>query len=346
MTHYFHINLPDEVIQLHNIYKLHQKTLFLVGGAVRDSLLNLKPNDWDLVTDALPEESKTILKDFKISEEGIKFGVLSVHIDKEQYEIASYRKDVNNKVILGVTILEDCRRRDLTINALYYDIGNKSIIDIVDGLKDIDNKLIRMIGDCKQRFQEDKFRILRIIRISSRLEFRIDDEIVNYIKMDNKLTNVSSERILEEFLNNCCNINYLKLLSEFNFWNQMFPKIEINFDFVSSENVVIVLSNLFGSEINKLKLSKSIKKQVMFLINFDKLNVTNVYEMYQNKIRCGINDDLVNEWIKLKILNDDVFKKFLNYKPSFKILNFNLSGKELGYAIRNFETESFYNMKN
>ena len=142
------IPLPNDIIEISNAYIKAGKDIFLVGGAVRDFIQGVKPKDWDLVTNALPDESKEILRGFRVSDEqGKNFGVLRVYTkdEPEGYEIASYRKDISGgrdtkgddqKVQMGsdVTIEDDCMRRDLTINSLFYDIRNKKIVDLVDGV--------------------------------------------------------------------------------------------------------------------------------------------------------------------------------------------------------------------
>ena len=130
------IKLPNDIIEISKAYIKAGKDIFLVGGAVRDYINGVKPKDFDLVTNALPDESKVILKGFNVSDEqGKNFGVLRVYTkdEPEGYEIASYRRDISGgrdtkgddqKVEMGgdVTIADDCNRRDLTMNALFYNI--------------------------------------------------------------------------------------------------------------------------------------------------------------------------------------------------------------------------------
>ena len=172
------IPLPNDIIEISNAYIKAGKDIFLVGGAVRDFIQGIEPKDYDLVTNALPNESKEILRGFKVSDEqGKNFGVLRVYTkdEPEGYEIASYRRDISGgrdtkgddqKVEMGgdVTIEDDCNRRDLTMNALFYDIKNKQIVDLVGGVEDIKKGIVRAVGDASQRFIEDRLRICRIFR--------------------------------------------------------------------------------------------------------------------------------------------------------------------------------------
>lgn len=213
------IPLPNDIIEVSNAYIKAGKDIFLVGGAVRDFIQGKEPKDWDLVTNSLPEESKEILKGFKLSDEqGKNFGVLRLYTkdEPEGYEIASYRKDISKgrdtkgddqKVEMGkhITIFDDCMRRDLTMNALFYDIKNKEIVDIVGGVDDIKNGIVRAVGNAMERFIEDRLRICRIFRFAARTGGKIDGNTAKAIRTDNRLKgigpkdDVSQERIWEEF---------------------------------------------------------------------------------------------------------------------------------------------------
>ena len=212
------IPLPKDIIDISDAYIKAGKDIFLVGGAVRDFVQEITPKDYDLVTNALPDESKEILKDFNVSDEqGKNFGVIRVFTKDEPtgYEIASYRRDISGgrdtkgddqKVEMGndVTIEDDCNRRDLTMNALFYDIKAKQIVDLVGGVDDIKNGIIRAVGDASQRFIEDRLRILRIFRFAARTGGKIDDQTSDAIRKDNRLRgvgpkdDVSQERIWDE----------------------------------------------------------------------------------------------------------------------------------------------------
>lgn len=162
--------LPYDIINISNQYIKNGKNIFVVGGAVRDFLQGKTPKDYDLVTNALPSESKKILNEFNVSDEqGKNFGVIRVYTKDEPngYEIASYRKDISmgrdtkgndQKVEMGnhITIEDDCMRRDLTINALFYNIEKKEIVDIVGGVNDIKNNVIKAVGNPIERFKEDR----------------------------------------------------------------------------------------------------------------------------------------------------------------------------------------------
>lgn len=182
---------------------------FVVGGCVRDSLLHKKPNDWDLCTNALPEETIKIFRnDFNIIETGLKHGTITlVNKNKECFEVTTYRIDGEyednrrpKKVEYTSLLVEDLSRRDFTINAMAYN-HYRGLIDYFSGEKDLNEKVIRCVGDSKQRFNEDALRILRAYRFMAKLEgFTLDKDVLESSKeLAYLLKNISVERIREEF---------------------------------------------------------------------------------------------------------------------------------------------------
>jgi len=165
--------IPQSVKDLHDLFSEQGKKLYLVGGSVRDFLTGDKPKDFDLATDALPDEVLQIIGDkYKTNLQGKAFGVVVVYTEDEPagMEIATFREDVskgrNPEVKLGVTIEDDVKRRDLTYNALFYDLGKREIVDLVGGISDWENKITRMVGDPLERIDEDSLRILRAFRFA------------------------------------------------------------------------------------------------------------------------------------------------------------------------------------
>jgi tRNA nucleotidyltransferase/poly(A) polymerase len=371
------IPLPNDIIIISNAYIKAGKDIFLVGGAVRDFIQGKEPKDWDLVTNALPEESKEILKGFKISDEqGKNFGVLRLYTkdEPEGYEIASYRRDISSgrdtkgddqKVEMGkhITIFDDCMRRDLTMNALFYDIKNKEIVDIVGGVDDIRNGIVRAVGDPIQRFVEDRLRICRIFRFAARTGGSIDANTAKAIRNDNRLKgigpkdDVSQERIFEEFRKawkQSLNFNdYLNFFTKFDMWDQVFPGANINTDFIKSTDFVVVIANLFKNEplnglelklVQDYKIEYDTTKKVIFLLSFSTLTPETAFEMYKKKVQCSIKDTTILEWIKVCSINDPVKIKFLEYKPSTsaeELMAKGITGRDLGIKIKELEVENF-----
>lgn len=182
------------------------KRAHIVGGSVRDFLLLKTPFDYDITTDALPEEMKEIFSDFRTVETGIKHGTLTVLADGEPYEVTTYRVDGEyedhrhpKKVEFTDSLAGDLARRDFTMNAICYN-ERDGFVDMFDGLGDIKNKIIRAVGDPARRFEEDALRILRAIRFSAVLGFEIEENTRKWaIEKSHLLSMVSPERIYTEF---------------------------------------------------------------------------------------------------------------------------------------------------
>ncbi len=374
------IKLPQDVIDISDAYIKAGKDIFLVGGVIRDFLKQTKAKDYDLVTNALPEESKRILKDFNVSDEqGKNFGVLRIFTKDEPlgYEVASYRKDISkgrdtkgddDKVEMGshITIEDDCMRRDLTVNALFYDIKTKEIVDIVGGIDDIKNGVIRAVGDASERFKEDRLRIIRTFRFASRIGGVIDFETFNAIKSDNRLKgisakdDVSQERIWDEFtkaFKQSKDFNvFLKLLTDFDMWEQIFPGVNINTELINSKDFLILITNLFKNEVpskqlepklvQDFKIDLSTARKVIFLLSMLTMKIDDVPDMFKKKQQCFISDSVIAEWLKINSVTDFRLET-LKFKPSVssqELMDRGITGKELGIKIREMEIENFKRM--
>ncbi|MDU4473392.1 MAG: CCA tRNA nucleotidyltransferase, partial [Clostridium perfringens] len=198
------MKLPNNVQYILEKFNSNGFEAFIVGGCVRDSLLNKKPQDYDITTNAFPEKIEELFD--KTIPTGIKHGTVTVLIDKNPYEVTTYRVDgeyLNNRKPKDVkfvsNIEEDLSRRDFTINAMAYSpyLGFK---DCFNGKDDLKNKLIRCVGDPDKRFSEDALRMLRAIRFSCQLNFKIEKLTAESIRKNFKLVkNISMERIQSEF---------------------------------------------------------------------------------------------------------------------------------------------------
>jgi len=210
------------------------KTAFFVGGCVRDFLTGIIPKDYDIATDAFPDEIENIFSNTKPV--GKQFGVILVIIDKIPFEVATFRTDKDYKdgrrpkKVIFTTPEEDALRRDFTINGMFLDPIKKEIIDYVNGLEDINKKIIRAIGDPYKRFEEDKLRMLRAIRFASVLDFKIEDKTWKaIIEKHSEISVVSSERIRDELIKLLTSknaYNGLKLLYESKLLKTILPEVE------------------------------------------------------------------------------------------------------------------------
>ena len=200
------ISMPKEVkFLIDKIYE-HGYEGFIVGGCVRDSILNVLPNDYDITTNAKPDDIMKIFKDYKIIDTGIKHGTVSVVLNDNIYEITTYRIESeyeNNRrpksVEFTTNIEKDLERRDFTINAIAYNtkIG---LVDKFNGIEDIKHRIIKTVRNPDERFEEDGLRMVRAIRFSSKLGFDIDINTLNSIyKNAPIIKNISIERINDEF---------------------------------------------------------------------------------------------------------------------------------------------------
>ncbi|HOK39667.1 MAG TPA: CCA tRNA nucleotidyltransferase [bacterium] len=218
------------------IKKLQKKGFeaYFAGGCVRDFLLKKKFKDIDIATNATPDDVKKIFK--KTIEVGKQFGVVKLIYYGNEYEITTFRKDINYfdgrhpEKIEFCGIEEDAKRRDFTINALYYDVNKNKVLDFVNGVADLKNKIIRAVGAPDERFQEDKLRIIRAIRFAIRLNFKIEKKTYQSIKkFANKIREVSFERIREELkliLTNKGADEAIRLISKTGILKEILPEVE------------------------------------------------------------------------------------------------------------------------
>lgn len=176
---------------------------FIVGGCVRDSILGKAPNDWDITTSAKPEKIKEIFR--RTVDTGIQHGTVTVLVDKDAYEVTTYRVDGiyedhrrPREVLFTVSLEEDLRRRDFTINAMAYN-DEKGLIDVFGGIADLKQGVIRCVGRPEERFDEDALRILRAVRFAAQLGFTIDPDTRDAMKKQaHFLRDISAERIQVE----------------------------------------------------------------------------------------------------------------------------------------------------
>jgi len=179
-------------------------TAFLVGGGVRNELLDLPAKDWDVCTSARPEDVSVLFEDTQFV--GAAFGVTLVRLDGFEYEVATYRTEGGyvdgrrpTEVELVVDVREDVTRRDFTMNALLL-TSNNVVLDYVGGLEDVANRVVRCVGDPDLRFQEDALRMLRCVRFAATLGFTVEENTLAALKNNaHLLAKVSVERVRDEF---------------------------------------------------------------------------------------------------------------------------------------------------
>lgn len=178
---------------------------FVVGGCVRDSILGRAPEDWDITTSAKPQQVKALFP--RTIDTGIQHGTVTVMQEKEGFEVTTYRIDGKyedsrhpREITFTPNLTEDLRRRDFTINAMAYN-DQVGLVDIFGGMEDIDNRMIRCVGCAEERFSEDALRMMRAVRFSAQLGYKIAEDTGEAIKkMASNLKNISAERIQVELV--------------------------------------------------------------------------------------------------------------------------------------------------
>jgi len=232
-------NIDDHALKV--LYRLHKSGYHacLVGGAVRDLLLGIKPKDFDVATDATPEQVNKLFRNCRLI--GRRFRLAHIHFGRQIIEVATYRanhdltqsgiQDESGRIVRDNVfgeLADDVWRRDFTANALYYDISDFSVIDFVGGYEDIKNQQLRLIGDAETRYREDPVRMLRALRFSAKLGFSIDETSEQPIyQLGHLLKDIPAARLYEEVLklfHSGHAVRSFELLLEFDLLQYLFPE--------------------------------------------------------------------------------------------------------------------------
>lgn len=365
------ISLPPKVKYI--IDKIHENNFeaYIVGGCVRDAILGIKPNDYDITTNATPKTIKNIFRDFKCIETGIEHGTISVVIDEEIYEITTYRiegeyKDHRRPENVDFTnkLEEDLKRRDFTINAMAYN-ENEGLVDLFGGKRDIENKIIKTVGNPYDRFNEDGLRMIRAIRFSSKLDFQIEkDTLLAIYNNATIIKNISLERITDEFnkvilSNKPENIIYLfktKLLNNLyisseedeNKIEKLYKKISIlkKIDKVLVKRLVVldyIIENLnidCKMFCKQLVYSKKTNKDHDIILDLIKeTDINNLDKIKIKKILNQIDRKLFEDYLDINrvIYEDeenyekiiDILKEIEENKECYTIKNLKVNGKDI-----------------
>lgn len=199
------ITLPEKVSRIIDTFMRAGYEAYAVGGCVRDSILGKEPEDWDITTSATPAEIKALFP--RTIDTGIAHGTVTVMLGKEGFEVTTYRIDGKyedsrhpKEVTFTPNLTEDLKRRDFTINAMAYN-EKDGLVDVFDGIGDLNRRIIRCVGDAKKRFTEDALRMMRAVRFAAQLGFRIDPDTKQAIlALAPSLKQISAERIQTELV--------------------------------------------------------------------------------------------------------------------------------------------------
>lgn len=318
--------LPSSVEYVLSKLKENGYQAYVVGGAVRDFLMGKTPHDYDLTSDALPSQISDVFKDFYQEHSGEKHGTIRVIVDHKPIEITTfrcdegytdYRRPDNVEFVKDVYI--DSKRRDFSINAFYYSEGH--IYDFHEGLEDLNNKVIKTIGNPSTRFHEDALRILRAIRFSAKLGYEIESKTKTaLLDCKEELNLIAKERILTELKEISSTSNFFRDIKEyFPIFKLVIPCLDkignsiddiYNFDTKSYGDYIASLSALFSlREINNdfmpwrlfIKMDNESINAIKTLIKLKDINFNNSFD-----------DDYINGLILLsKPVDINVFKNYL-----------------------------------
>lgn len=330
----------------------------IVGGCVRDILLSKEPDDFDITTSAKPEETERIFSDFKLLKNGIKHGTVTVIIDKEPYEITTYRFDGEytdnrhpDRVTFTSNIDDDLSRRDFTVNAIAYNPKDK-ITDLYGGREDIQKRIIRAVGDPVSRFSEDALRIFRAIRFASVLDFEIDAGTGKALfEKKESLLGVSAERLYTEWKKLISGKGAYRILREYSeivavvipeLVNLVLPD-ESSFDKACGELRELSLFALstdlpkdaFVTFSERLKTDSLHKKRGGIILDNLSFPLSTYREIYSRLIAVG-EYDILFDIIKLKILlgkereeSISILSKMQREGVAYRIKDLKINGDDL-----------------
>ena len=331
------ISLPTNVNKIIDTLYNAGYEAYAVGGCIRDSILSKNPYDWDITTNARPEEVKKLFP--KTLDTGIKHGTVSILFKEnnqfKSYEVTTYRCDGlysdgrhPDDVTFVNNLHEDLARRDFTINAIAYN-EKAGIVDDFSGISDLENKIVRAVGDPLSRFKEDALRMMRAIRFSAQLSFEIDKKTYDaIITLAENLSHVSKERIAVELIKVLLSDNPEKVYLFFD--TKLSKYITEDFDKVNKEKLfrcdkkhIALFSLLFSNE--------DIAKKILLDLKLDMDTINKVSRLIEEKSKVQQNSAKINEYffdqktIKSLILNlgFELAKEFLSVLAFKYNVNFN-----------------------
>lgn len=354
------IKLSDDVKFIIKTLMERGHEAYIVGGCVRDSILNRKINDWDMTTSAEPEKVVELFD--KVILTGIKHGTVTVVLNNNHYEITTFRNDGEYddnrhpiKVEYVKTLREDLARRDFTINAMAYN-EECGLQDYFGGISDLNNKIIRTVGNPVLRFNEDALRMLRAVRFSAQLGFEIDNSTFKAIKeVSHNIGTISKERIRDE-LNKIILSDAVKFetLRSSNLSDYIIPELNkishtrlLQVDSVRKTihlRLAILLMDLGENSaigiLKRFKYDNNTIKNVSLLIkhkNYDLNDIINI-----KKLLNIIGENLVYDLIDVK-KSEIIFHA--DYKKDCKLTLLNKSREKISDIIKNNECYSLKQME-
>jgi len=356
------LNIPSDIKKIYKLFKKNGKQLYVVGGAVRDAVLGKTPKDYDLATDAKPDEVEKIAKDggLKSIPVGKAFGVVNVLVGSNEYEIATFRKDIGKgrrpDAVDFTDIKGDVKRRDLTINALFYDMGRGEIVDLVGGIADLKKKKIRTVGKAEDRFDEDPLRRLRAVRFAGSVGGRMSKDTWSALKQNADLSGVSAERIRDEFIKGVMKAqkvpNYFKMLKTLGMFKQIFPGLHTLTSKYNTNDYKLQIAYMLQNngadkvkgKLNSLKYTNQEVNDIWFLISIlsGAQVVKNLPSFKNLQKNVKITTKQIRQWATMNGNKNvmDIWNWKLSVSPKDAIAK-GLKGKDIGDYIKSKEEELF-----
>lgn len=365
------LNIPDYVKKVVDTLNKKGYEAFVVGGAVRDAMLGKNPEDWDVATNAHTEQTKECFD--RHFDTGIKHGTITVLMEKKPVEVTTYRIDGEYRdnrrpetVAFTGDIKEDLKRRDFTINAMAYN-DEVGLVDLYGGAEDLENKIVRCVGDADTRFNEDALRIMRAIRFAARLGFVIEKKTFESIKKNrNLLKNISAERMQAELVKMLETSDDLTLFFESGVAEVILP--EVNFENISLNvpcdrelKLAALLYNVEDARdiFSRLKFDNNTKHNVLKIIECSRENMSNTdYETKKMLNRYG--ETLFKKALVLLecygkdvSYHKEVFNRVRTEVYSLKhlavtgndIMNMGINGREIGRVMNELLDKVMQNPK-
>lgn len=363
----FNLPIPEDIRQIKDVFKKNGYKLYVVGGAVRDALLGKTPKDYDLATDALPDKVEEMMKSagLKTLPTGKAFGVINVFTDKGEYEIATFRKDLSGgrrpDGVEFTNIEGDVQRRDLTINALFYDIDTFEIVDLVGGIQDLKNGVVRTVGAAQDRFGEDRLRILRAIRFAGRFGSELDPQTDAALQKDASLEGISGERIRDEFMKGISSAksvkHFLKMIDKYKLFDFIFNGLNLDKNFIEDKDPIVVIAVMLKGnsidsirkKLNELKYTDEEIKAITFLVALLKLSVETAVALKKAQKHANVTIEQIKDFGRREGIDASLLNAFIKFNlsvsgPEVMDKTGLKPGPELGKEIQRIETDNFKNL--
>ena len=283
------IQIPDYIQVLIDLLNQNHYSAYVVGGAIRNALLGLPIHDYDLTTDATPDEMLKVFSSYRVFKTGIQHGTITVLSKGQPVEITTFRSENTYEdhrhpsgVSFSDNIKEDCKRRDFTINALCYN-KREGLIDFFGGIEDLHHQIIRCIGNASERIDEDALRILRALRFAGRLSFTIEENTATAIhKQKDLLHYISEERIHNEWVGILETNALSSILTEYSDVIQVFiPELK---EYIIQESLTSINQSTLNANIRMAILLKDISnaKEILERLKYSGAEQTVILSCIRN----------------------------------------------------------------